>query len=217
MTNNLTHELLKNCTSLVRLSHLNDLCSNLNNKSCDVYALRAEFGYPEHLIPDSNKNYIAYMGVSKKKIETTYGQAHFITFCFEPKMNVCESPVGVLEHMYDIYVEETIESLYRNKYREGENYTIELFPSKIEYKDIGYWRWLFQEDWGISDKISMDDFIDDYEIKSHVNWDNLYDILPDNIDDVRTESDHESDNESEMLSESDTEIEEGEIVSESET
>ena len=132
-------------------------------------------------------------------------------------MNVCESPVGVLEHMYDIYVEETIESLYRNKYREGENYTIELFPSKIEYKDIGYWRWLFQEDWGISDKISMDDFIDDYEIKSHVNWDNLYDILPDNIDDVRTESDHESDNESEMLSESDTEIEEGEIVSESET
>ena len=119
--------------------------------------------------------------------------------------------------MYDIYVEETIESLYRNKYREGENYTIELFPSKIEYKDIGYWRWLFQEDWGISDKISMDDFIDDYEIKSHVNWDNLYDILPDNIDDVRTESDHESDDESEMLSESDTEIEEGEIVSESET
>tara|TARA_B100000902_G_scaffold214417_1_gene203921 strand:- start:36 stop:605 length:570 start_codon:yes stop_codon:yes gene_type:complete len=189
----------------------------LNNKSCDVYALRAEFGYPEHLIPDSNKNYIAYMGVSKKKIETTYGQAHFITFCFEPKMNVCESPVGVLEHMYDIYVEETIESLYRNKYREGENYTIELFPSKIEYKDIGYWRWLFQEDWGISDKISMEDFIDDYEIKSHVNWDKLYDILPDNIDDVQNESDDESDDESEMLSESDTEIEEGEIVSESET
>lgn len=51
MSNNLTHELLKNCTSLVKLSHLNDLCSNLNNKSCNVYGLRAEFGYPEHLIP----------------------------------------------------------------------------------------------------------------------------------------------------------------------
>lgn len=67
MSNNLTHELLKNCTSLVKLSHLNDLCSNLNNKTCNVYGLRAEFGYPEHLIPPNNKNYIAYMGVSKKK------------------------------------------------------------------------------------------------------------------------------------------------------
>lgn len=119
--------------------------------------------------------------------------------------------------MYDIYVEETIESLYRNKYREGENYSIELFPSKIEYKDIGYWRWLFQEDWGVHDKISMDDFIDDYEIKSHVNWDNLYDILPNNIDDVKGTNEYSSDEESEMLSESETEIEEGEIVSESES
>ena len=28
--------------------------------------------------------------VSKKKIETSYGQAHFTTFSYEPKINVCE-------------------------------------------------------------------------------------------------------------------------------
>ena len=65
----------------------------------------------------------------------------------------------------------------------------------------------------------MEDFIDDYEIKSHVNWDNLYDILPNNIDDVKRTNEYSSDEESEMLSESETEseIEEGEIVSESES
>ena len=64
MNNNLTHELIKNCTTLVKLSYLNDLCSHLSDKKCDVYGLRAEFGYPEHLIPYNNQRFLAYLGVS---------------------------------------------------------------------------------------------------------------------------------------------------------
>ena len=65
----LTHELLKNCTSLVKLEHLNDLCSNLCGFSSDVYGLRAEFGYPSHLMSRTNKNFIVYIGIHKNKLK----------------------------------------------------------------------------------------------------------------------------------------------------
>ena len=87
----LTHELLKNCTSLVKLEHLNDLCSNLCGFSSDVYGLRAEFGYPSHLMSRTNKNFRAYIGIHKNKLETSYGQAHFITFYHEPDFCRCFS------------------------------------------------------------------------------------------------------------------------------
>ena len=68
--NNLTFELIKNCTTLVKLTHLNDLCNKLTDTNSDVYALRADFGYPEHLIPKNNKKNLAYMGISKNKVDT---------------------------------------------------------------------------------------------------------------------------------------------------
>ena len=36
----LTHELLKNCTSIIELSDVNELCSEMVGKSCKVYGLR---------------------------------------------------------------------------------------------------------------------------------------------------------------------------------
>lgn len=223
--NNLTHELLKNCTTLVKLTHLNSLCTKLVNKTSDVYGLRAEFGYPENLIPSNNKRFLAYIGISNKKLETSYGQAHFITFFHEPKHQFYRSSIGVLEHMYNIYMEQQKDELIENGFREGENFSVELFPGKIEYKDVVYWKYVFQDDWDVCDKISMDDLIDDYELKKYIDWNLLYNILPENIDDVNEmddslDGDLESEEEDIIDSdeeETDDEIEEGEILSDSET
>jgi len=77
----------------------------------------------------------------------------------------------------------------------------------------------------VCDKISMDDLIDDYELKKYIDWTLLYNILPENIDDVK-ESEKKLDDELEYDDEdiidsddeeTDDEIEEGEILSDSET
>ena len=49
----LTYELLKNCTTIVELFDVNELFSELAGEKCKVYGLRADFGYPAHLIPKS--------------------------------------------------------------------------------------------------------------------------------------------------------------------
>ena len=80
----LTYELLKNCTTIVELFDVNELFSQLVDEKCKVYGLRADFGYPEHLIPKNTYKYIAYIGISNRIRETSYGQAHFIEFYYEP-------------------------------------------------------------------------------------------------------------------------------------
>lgn len=216
--NNLTFELIKNCTTLVKLTHLNDLCNELTDTNSDVYALRAEFGYPEHLIPKNNKKNLAYIGVSKNKLDTTYGQAHFITFFHEPKLSTRDAPVGVLRNMYNIYTEQKIQELVEDEYKEGEIFTVELLPQTIDHRNVGYWRWVLEDDWGVSDQISMNDFIDDYEIKRHIDWFELYNILPENIDDVEYEDkDEDEDEEEDFDLDGDETEEEGEYISESET
>ena len=57
----LTHELLKNCTTLWRLDNISSLCSSLCDTDSDVYGLKAEFGFPQHLIPKDTNNYIAHL------------------------------------------------------------------------------------------------------------------------------------------------------------
>jgi len=94
----LTYELLKNCTTIVELFDVNELFSHLVDEKCKVYGLRAEFGYPDHLIPKNTYKYIAYIGISNRKLETSYGQAQFIEFYYEPK------DVGILEHFFDMFV-----------------------------------------------------------------------------------------------------------------
>ena len=113
--------------------------------------------------------------------------------------------------------------LLEDGYKEGENFSVELFPGKITKKNLGYWRWVLDDDWCVTDRISMNDLIDDYEIKGHVNWDELYRILPENVDDEYTENDYEEEEEEEEEidsdeEETDDELEDGEIVlSDSET
>ena len=209
----LTHELLKNCTSLVKLEHLNDLCSNLCGFSSDVYGLRAEFGYPSHLMSRTNKNFIAYIGIHKNKLETSYGQAHFITFYHEPKSITYGTELGILNYMYDIYMDNIHDELSENGYKENENFSVELFPYRINSKNCEYWRTVIEGDWGVCDKISLEDLIDDYELRSKVNWDELYNILPENIDDMY-DDDELSDDEGSFIDEEETddELEEAEIL-----
>ena len=166
----LTHELLKNCTSLVKLEHLNDLCSNLCGFSSDVYGLRAEFGYPSHLMSRTNKNFIAYIGIHKNKLETSYGQAHFITFYHEPKSITYGTELGILNYMYDIYMDNIHDELSENGYKENENFSVELFPYRINSKNCEYWRTVIEGDWGVCDKISLEDLIDDYDLFLFDQW-----------------------------------------------
>jgi len=201
----LTHELLKNCTSIIELSDVNELCSEMVGKSCKVYGLRADFGYPEHLIPSNTRKFIAYLAISNRKLDTSYGQAQFIDFCYEPTLPGLKTPIGVLNYFFDIYAEDEKSILKECKYKEGEEFVVELFPSKITKKNLDFWKSYLDEEYDVNDKISYDDFMDDYEITNRVNWETLYDNLPDNIDDLDNESEYETELESE------TELEEGEI------
>ena len=107
----LTNELLKNCTTLWKLDNINDLCSNLCGVKSTVYGLKADFGFPSHLIPKNTNNYIAYIGIHKKKLITSYGQAHFITFYHEPKNYQYQRDLGILEYMYNMYMDQMSEEL----------------------------------------------------------------------------------------------------------
>jgi len=197
----LTYELLKNCTSIVELSDVNELCSDLVGKNCKVYGLRADFGYPAHLIPKNTYKYIAYIGISNRKLNTSYGQVQFIDFFYEPKSPVHNKTIGVLEHFFDMYTESEKDILNQCDYKNGEEFTVELFPSKITKKNFKFWKTYLDEEYDVNDKISYNDFMDDYEIASRVDWDTLYDELPDNIDDLDNESEYETE----------SELEEGEI------
>jgi len=197
----LTHELLKNCTSIVELSDVNQLCSEMVGKPCKIYGLRADFGYPEHLIPTNTRKFIAYLAISNKKLDTSYGQAQFIDFCYEPLLPGFDKPIGVLNYFFDIYTEEEKDILKECKYKEGEEFVVELFPTKITKKNLEFWKSYMDDEYDVNDKISYDDFLDDYEITNRVNWEVLYDNLPDNIDDLDDESEYNSE----------SELEEGEI------
>tara|TARA_X000000368_G_scaffold317984_1_gene255304 strand:+ start:1724 stop:2362 length:639 start_codon:yes stop_codon:yes gene_type:complete len=206
----LTQELLKNCTSLIKLNNYDDLCSELCGYKSEVYGLRAEFGYPEHLITKNNRKYIAYFGIHKKKVKTSYGEAHFITFFHQPKNYSLEREFDILSYMYNIYMDEKSDELSENV-----ESNVELFPYKITKDKLFYWKWIFENDWGVSDKIDLDNIIDDYEIQGYVKWDELYDILPENIDDEILQEIHSDEEELDSdEEETDDEIEEGEILSE---
>ena len=208
----LTHELLKNCTTLWRLDNISSLCSSLCDTDSDVYGLKAEFGFPQHLIPKDTNNYIAYFGVRKKKLNTSYGQAHFITFYHEPKKNVYDRDLGILEYMYNIYMDEKRLELIE-LYKEHEKVDVELFPYKITLENADYWKYTLNDDWYIADKIDLDNLIDDYELRGIVDWTELYNVLPEDIDDDVTEMDESEEEEFNLdEDETDDDIEEGEIV-----
>ena len=214
----LTHELLKNCTTLWKLDNINDLCSNLCGVKSTVYGLKADFGFPSHLIPKNTNNYIAYIGIHKKKLITSYGQAHFITFYHEPKNHQYQRDLGILEYMYNIYMDQMSEELTDDEnYDETEKLIVEVFPYKITSKNIDYWKTVIQDDWDIVDKIDLDDLIDDFGIRERIDWTELYISLPENIDDDITELDDSEEEIESDIEETDSEIEEGEIVSDSET
>ena len=61
----------------------------------------------------------------------------------------------------------------------------------------------------------MNDLIDDYEIKRYIDWADLYNILPENIDDIEHEDEEEDEGEYDL--DGDLSEEEGEYISESET
>jgi len=195
----LTYELLKNCTTIVELFDVNELFSHLVDEKCKVYGLRAEFGYPDHLIPKNTYKYIAYIGISNRKLETSYGQAQFIEFYYEPK------DVGILEHFFDMYLESEKEILKQCGCKDDEEFTVELFPSEITKKNLVFWKQYLDYEYGVNDRISLRDFLDDYEIMYQINSEMLYDALPENIDDLDHESEYRSDSDTEF------ELEEGEI------
>ena len=204
----LTQELLKNCTSLIKLNNYDDLCSELCGYKSEVYGLRAEFGYPEHLITKNNRKYIAYFGIHKKKVKTSYGEAHFITFFHQPKNYSLEREFDILSYMYNIYMDEKSDELSENV-----ESNVELFPYKINSKNCEYWRTIIEDDWGECDKISLEDLIDDYELKNKVKWDKLHRMLPENIDEMYNDTEL-SDDEGSFVDEEETddELEEGEIL-----
>jgi len=172
-------------------------------KNCKVYGLRADFGYPAHLIPKNTYKYIAYIGISNRKLNTSYGQVQFIDFFYEPKSPIHNKTIGILNYFFDLYIESEKDILNQCDYKNGEEFTVELFPSKITKKNFKFWKTYLDDEYDVNDKISYNDFMDDYEIASRVDWDTLYDELPGNIDDL--------DNESEYHSESESELEEDEI------
>ena len=104
---------------------------------------------------------------------------------------------------FDMYLESEKDILKECGCKGDEEFTVELFPSKITKKNLSFWKSYLDEQYGVNDRISLRDFLDDYEIEYKIDYDILEKELPENIDDL--------DNESEYTSDSESELEEGEI------
>ena len=120
--------------------------------------------------------------------------------------------LGILEYMYNIYMDEKRLELIE-LYKEHEKVDVELFPYKITPENADYWKYTLNDDWYIADKIDLDNLIDDYELRGIVDWTELYNVLPEDIDDDVTEMDGSEEEEFNLdEEETDDDIEEGEIV-----
>ena len=129
----LNFELVKHCTSLCRLSHLDELMTRMTGVDTEVWALRAD-NFPEHLVPQNSRNYLCYMGVFKEKLDTQLRdcQFHFLTFGHENFLGDGSASIsGILEYMYDLYCEHI-----RMVDDQEEVY---LYPLEIDKDSIEYW------------------------------------------------------------------------------
>jgi len=206
----LNFELVKHCTSLCRLSHLDELMTRMTGVDTEVWALRAD-NFPEYLIPQNSRNFLSYMGVFKKKLNTEFydSQVHFLTFGHENFLGDGSTSIsGILEYMYDLYCEhiriiDDREEVY-------------LYPLEIDEESIEYWSDIAKNTWKIKEKKQLVDFMENNELTGWVDWSSLADHLPDVY--YPSESEHHTDSESETDSDSETETDsESETDSDSES
>ena len=169
----LNFELVKHCTSLCRLSHLDELMTRMTGVDTEVWALRAD-NFPEHLVPQNSRNYLCYMGVFKEKLDTQLRdcQFHFLTFGHENFLGDGSASIsGVLEYMYDLYCEHI-----RMVDDQEEVY---LYPLEIDNESIEYWADIAKNTWKIKEKKQLADFLENNEFHEWVNWSALAEHLPD--------------------------------------
>lgn len=214
----LSTELVKHCTSLLRLSYLDDLMTRMTGVETEVWGLRAE-NFPSKLIPNCSKDFLCYMGIMKEKLYASYGQVHFLTFGHENFVEDSSvSNDGLLQHMYDIYCEMVREGSESIEY----NQDVYIYPIEINSDSYAYWSPIAKNTWGIRDKLDFKNFIQHNELVDWVNWKSLEDLLPrvyypsegeyDTETDAESESKSETETETESESESESETEEGEIL-----
>ena len=205
----LNFELVKHCTSLCRLSHLDELMTRMTGVDTEVWALRAD-NFPEHLVPQNSRNYLCYMGVFKEKLDTQLRdcQFHFLTFGHENFLGDGSASIsGILEYMYYLYCEHI-----RMVDDQEEVY---LYPLEIDKDSIEYWADIAKNTWKIKEKKQLVDFLENNEFHEWVNWSALAEHLPDvyypSESEHHTDSESETDSDSETDFDSDSETEDGEI------
>ena len=208
---NLSTELIKNSTSLERIEHLDDLTAHLTGTDCEVWGLRAGDTFPHRLIPSDSDDYLCYMGIYPVKIATDYGQINFLTFGYEADNTYRrDGECGMLEHMYDIYVERETERIYSNDHALCEQEVV-LFPRVITESGVDYWIDIAKYTWGVRDRQQLKKFLKYNEIEKHVDWSILEDELPithyPSDEEYSTDSESSTEGEGESESESETESE----------
>ena len=202
---NLSTELIKNSTSLERIEHLDDLTAHLTGTDCEVWALRAGDTFPRHLIPGDSNGYLCYMGIYPSKIATSYGQINFLTFGYEAYNTYgTDGECGLLEHMYDIYVESETERIYSNTHSFDEQEVV-LFPKVISESGVDYWLYIAKYTWGVRDRQQLKEFLKFQEIENHVDWSVLECELP--ITHYPSDEEYSTDSESFTEGESESESE----------
>ena len=73
------------------------------------------------------------------------------------------------------------------------------FSKKNYKKNLAFWKQYLDNEYDVNDRISLRDFLDDYELTYQINDEMLYDALPENIDDLDNESEYKSESESELV------------------
>lgn len=200
----LSTELVKNATFLERMQHMDSLSSRFCGKACEVWGLSSKY-FPDKFIPENTDGYLCFMGICPEKLKTSYGHVHFIEFGHEPLPETeYEDEFGLLDHMCLIYGEK----ISREEHDSDEN-IVYVYPKMIKEQDVDYWIEIAETSWGIKDRNGLNEFIENNELEDHVDWEVLYDNLPTiYYPSERVYSDYESETESET--------EEGEIVSDDE-
>jgi len=197
----LSTELVKNATFLERMQHMDSLASRFSGNECEVWGLSSKY-FPDKFMPENTEGYLCFMGISSEKLKTSYGHVHFIEFGHEPLPETeYDDEIGILDHMCLIYSEK----ISREEYDSDEN-IVYVYPRSIKEHDIDYWLEIVEHNWGVKDRNGLNEFIEDNELSGHVDWQVLYDNLPK----IYYPSER-------VYSDSESEIEEGEILSDDES
>jgi hypothetical protein len=158
MKESLLYELTKQTVTLDRVKPLDGVFSSFGKCNTAVYGIKPRHGFPENCNP-KKLEYISYMGVS-----TFNDRIHLIDFLYEEKYED-DHRIGILEPGLKMLSDEL---------------KTKIVPRHIPNEWVDFWKNYFKYEF--NDRETIKCFVEELNIQGCVDWTELYNALPDDID-----------------------------------